>query len=294
MTPGARADRRAIAIVADSTCDLTAVEAGDLGVVLVPLHVEFRGKTYLDGIDITTEDILAGIAAGADLPSTSQVTPDAFLEAFQKTADLGAERVLCLTLSSELSGTYASACRAADGAPVPVSVFDTRATTAGHGDVVRKAAQLRNEGADLPTILKRLEPIRDTLKALFAVTSLEHLRRGGRIGRASALLGGLLRVTPILTHEGAGAVPVTTVRGKAAAIREIVRHVQAFVKQHAGTLTLTFMHVQNPGSAERLARALRDSGLAFAGGAVRAIGTSVATHVGPGTFGVYMHTEPGT
>ncbi len=292
MTAHARPSPRTLAIVADSTCDVTGAEASDLDVLLVPLHVEFQGKTYLDGIDITTADILAGIAAGADLPSTSQVTPDAFLEIFKGAADRGAEQVLCLTLSSELSGTYASACRAADGAPLPVTVFDTRATTAGHGDVVRRAAQLRNEGADLTTVLERIEPIRDTLKALFAVTSLEHLRRGGRIGRASALLGGLLRVTPILTHEGAGAEPVTTVRGKAAAIREIVRHVQAFVREHAGTLTLTFMHVQNVVDVERLAQALRDSGLTFAGGAIRAIGTSVATHVGPGTFGVYMHTEP--
>jgi DegV family protein with EDD domain len=292
MIPGDPTEGSTLAIVADSTCDLTAAEADGLGVDLVPLHVEFRGETYLDGIDITTEEILAGIAAGADLPSTSQVTPDAFAEAFRSAADRGATHVLCLTLSSQLSGTHASACRAADGAPLPVAVFDTRATTAGHGDVVRKAAQLRNEGADLPTILARLEPIRDTLKALFAVTSLEHLRRGGRIGRASALLGGLLRVTPILTHEGDGAVPVTTVRGTAAAVREIVRHVHAFVREHAGALTLTFMHVQNPTSAERLAQAVRDSGLAFAGGAIRAIGTSVATHVGPGTFGVYMYTEP--
>lgn len=292
MTPHAQGARRALAIVADSTCDLTAAEASDLGVAIVPLHVEFQGKTYLDGVDITTEDILAGIAAGAELPSTSQVTPDAFFEAFRRAAERGAEQVLCLTLSSELSGTYASACHASDEAPLPVTVFDTRATTAGHGDVVRKAAQLRNEGAGVPTILERLEPIRDTLRALFAVTSLEHLRRGGRIGRASALLGGLLRVTPILTHEGDGAVPVTTVRGKAAAIREIVRHVQAFVQEHAGTLTLTFMHVQNVESVERLAQALRDRGPAFAGGAIRAIGTSVATHVGPGTFGVYMYTEP--
>jgi len=292
MTPQDPATPRTLAIVADSTCDVTADEASDLVVDILPLHVEFRGKTYLDGVDITTADILAGIAAGADLPSTSQVTPDAFLSAFQRAADAGAEQVLCITLSSELSGTYAAACHAVDEAPLPVTVFDTRATTAGHGDVVRKAAELRNQGAGLATILASIEPIRDTLKPLFAVTNLEHLRRGGRIGRASALLGSLLRMTPILTHEGSGAVPVTTVRGTAAAIREIVRHVRAFVNEHAGTLTLTFMHVQNAASAERLAQALRDSGLAFAGGAIRAIGTSVATHVGPGTFGVYMHTEP--
>ena len=292
MTLPSQAARRTLALVADSTCDLTAAEASDLGVTIVPLHVEFEGRTYLDGVDITTDDILAGIAAGADLPTTSQVTPDTFLEVFQRVAEEGAERVLCITLSSELSGTYASACRAAEGAPLPVTVFDTRATTAGHGDVVRKAAELRDRGEGLAAILERIEPIRDTLKALFAVTSLEHLRRGGRIGRASALLGGLLRVTPILTHEGAGAVPVTTVRGKVAAIREIVRHVRAFVDQHAGTLHLTFMHVHNPESTERLAQALRDSGVAFAGGAIRAIGTSVATHVGPGTFGVYMYADP--
>lgn len=292
MADPSQAARRTLALVADSTCDLTSAEVSDLGVTIVPLHVEFEGRTYLDGVDITTDDILAGIAAGADLPSTSQVTPDTFLQVFRRVAEAGAEQVLCVTLSSELSGTYASACRAAEEAPLPVTVFDTRATTAGHGDVVRKAAELRDRGASLAAILERIEPIRDTLKALFAVTSLEYLRRGGRIGRASALLGGLLRVTPILTHEGAGAVPVTTVRGKVAAIREIVRHVRAFVDVHAGTLHLTFMHVHERASAERLAQALRDGGVAFAGGAIRAIGTTVATHVGPGTFGVYMHTEP--
>lgn len=291
MTPEVDSSNRTLAIVADSTCDVPADEQRDLDVSIVPLHVEFRGRSFLDGIDITTDDILAGVAAGAPLPSTSQATPDAFRDAFRRAADAGAAAVLCITISAELSGTYASACQAAEGAPVPVTVFDSRATTVGHGDVVRRAAELRRQGLPVARIVKRLEPVRDSLKPLFAVTSLEFLRKGGRIGRASALLGGLLRLTPILSHEGAGAAPVATVRGTAAAVREIVRHTQAFVKDHTGGLVLTFMHVHNLAGVERLEQALRDAGLSFAGGRAYAIGTAVASHVGPGTFGVYMHTE---
>lgn len=281
-----------VGLVADSTCDLPEEERRALSVSIVPLHVMFEGRSYLDGVDLTTDDILAGVAAGADLPSTGQGTPEDFASAFRAAADAGAREVLCITMSSELSGTFASASTAARDAPVPVTVFDSRATTAGHGDVVRAAATLRDGGASVAAIVRRLEPLRDSLKPLFAVTNLEFLRKGGRIGRASALLGGLLRLTPILTHEGAGAVPLGTVRGTSAAVRALVRHAQAFVRDHSGTLGATFMHVHNAPAAERLASAMREAGLAFVGGATYGIGTAVATHVGPGTFGVYLRAEP--
>lgn len=280
------------AIVTDSTCDLRQQELDALRVYRVPLYVTFKGEVYKDWLEISPHKIIEGVAEGADLPTTSQPSPQDFEEIYRAAAAEGAEQILCLTISSELSGTYQSANLAKESAGVPVSVFDSRAASVGLGDMVRKAAELRAQGASLEKTLAAMEQIRDSNFVLFTVASLDFLQKGGRIGRAQALVGSLLNIKPILSLKEGKIEPVGRVRGTKKALQELVARAQQQAKGYSGRPKVTFLHIQDEDAAKAMREALVASELEFTDGGVYEIGAVIAAHVGPGTFGLYMHDEP--
>ena len=135
-----------LAIITDSTCDLSQSELDAIKVTRVPLYVRFKGSMHKDWVEISPKVIVEGVAAGADMPSTSQPSPQDFEVAYQAAVARGADTILCLTISSELSGTFQSANLAKANVQVPVTVFDSRAASVGLGDMAKKAAQLRDKG----------------------------------------------------------------------------------------------------------------------------------------------------
>lgn len=281
-----------LAIVTDSTCDLKEAELAALNVQRVPLYVNFKGEVFKDWVEINPADIVKGVAEGAALPSTSQPSPQDFENAFQAAVARGAEQILCLTISGELSGTVQSANLAKENVPVPVTVFDSRAASIGLGNMVKEAARLRDEGASLETVVRALEHIRHTNFVLFTVANLEFLQKNGRIGGAQALLGSLLNIKPLLTVKAGKVEPAGRVRGTKKAIKELVDQTVRYAKEHDGSLNITFLHIQDEAAAQTLQRAVQDAGVTFSNGGVYEIGAVIATHVGPGTFGMYMHTQP--
>src|SRR5690554_645045 len=170
-----------LAIITDSTSDLRAQELQSLQVEAVPLHVNFKGKTWKDWLEISPGDIIAGVKAGADLPSTSQPSPAEFAAAYAKAVEAGAEEILVITVSSKISGTFQSANIAAEEAGVPVTVFDSLAASLGHGEMVRVAARMRGADAPLDEIMAALTTIRDTNFVVFTVGTLEFLQKNGRV-----------------------------------------------------------------------------------------------------------------
>lgn len=281
-----------LAIITDSTCDLTRSELDDLDVQRVPLYISFQDSTYRDWEDITPADIIAGVTEGADLPTTSQPSPQDFVAAYRRAVEAGAEQILCLTISAELSGTYQSANLAREEVAVPVTVIDSRGASLGLGDMVKKAAELRERGASLETIVGALEHIRDSNFVLFTVATLEFLQKGGRIGRAGALLGSLLNIKPILTLKEGRIEPLGRARGNKKALRELVSQVQAYRRDHPGELVINFLHIQDAEAARTLKEEIEAAGIAYSGGEIYEIGAVITSHVGPGTYGLYLHTEP--
>jgi DegV family protein with EDD domain len=281
-----------LAIVTDSTSDLRLDELKALRVHRVPLYVNFQGKVHRDWIDIDPAKIIAGVQAGADLPKTSQPSPEDFAQAYASAVKEGATEVLVITITSGMSGTYQSATLAAKDATVPVSVVDSQNASAGLAAFVRQAARLRDAGASREAIVAALEAMKPHMMLLFSVGTLEYLQKGGRIGRASALLGGLLNIRPILTLEGGKISPAAKARSTKKAIAEIVDRMKAHAAAHPGDLVLDFMHIQDPSAAETLRQAVVDAGVTFAEGNVVEFGAVIAAHVGPGTFGVYAHQRP--
>ena len=281
-----------LAIITDSTCDLKEAELAALNVQRVPLYVNFKGEVFKDWVEISPAAIVKGVSEGAALPSTSQPSPQDFENAFQAAAARGAEQVLCLTISGELSGTVQSANLAKAEVDVPVTVFDSRAASIGLGDMVKAAARLRDEGASMDKIMQALEHIRDTNFILFTVATLDFLQKNGRIGGAQALLGSLLNIKPLLTVKDGKVEPAGRVRGTKRAIKELVDQTARYAEEHSGPLKISFLHIQDVEAAKTLQRAVQDAGVVFEDGGVYEIGAVIATHVGPGTFGMYMHTKP--
>jgi DegV family protein with EDD domain len=278
-----------LAIVTDSTCDLTPRELAALDVHRVPLYVAFQGKTHKDWVEIAPKDIIAGVQAGADLPSTSQPSPEDFASAYRAAQEQGATEILVVTISSELSGTFQSANLAAKEAGVPVTIVDSRGASAGVGWLVRKASELRAAGTPVADIAAQLNRLKADQIVLFSVGTLEFLQKGGRVSRVSALLGGMLNIRPILTIDDGKIVPAAKARGTKKAIAEIVDRVRAHASAHPGTLVLDFLHIQDESAAQTLRQAIKDAGIEFQDGQVYEIGAVIAAHVGPGTFGVYAH-----
>ena len=281
-----------LAIITDSTSDLRPDELEALDVRRVPLYVSFKGETHRDWIDIQPETIIAGVEAGADLPTTSQPSPQDFETAYREAIEAGADEILVLSISSELSGTYQSAMLAKNEIDVPVTVFDSRSASMGLGAMVKTACRMRDEGASVDAILEAVAYLRDTNYLLFTVGSLDFLQKGGRIGAASAFVGGLLNIKPILSLEDGLLAPVTRARGAKKALREIVTRLQEYRDAHEGTMVVDFLHIQDVDDIDALRTALDETGMDYVDGGVHEFGAVIASHVGPGCYGLYAHLEP--
>lgn len=276
-----------LAIITDSTCDLPADELRDLNVRRVPLYVNFRGEVLKDWLEITPQDIVAGVSAGAAIPSTSQPSPQDFINAFQAAVTQGATEILCITISSKLSGTYGSATVAAEEVDVPVHVFDTLAASLGIAMMLKRAVAMRDEGAETGAILAELGRIRAAAMLRFTVGTLDYLKKNGRIGGAGALLGSLLNIKPILAVLDGRVESVGRVRGSKKALETMVKDFRDLAAQ--GTPVVYFLHIQDVPAAEALRQELSNTGVAFTDGGTYEIGAVIATHVGPGTYGFYAY-----
>lgn len=206
-----------IRLITDSTADLDPRRARELGVEVIPLSVHFGDTVYLDGVDITPEQFYEKLAGADRLPTTSQVNPDVFTVAFEKHLAAGDE-VLGIFLSSELSGTFQSAAIARDMTdPKRVRVVDSRSATFGLGLLVEQVKVLMDQGLGLDELEKQANALAGRVRLLAAVDTLKYLKMGGRISAATAVVGGLLGVTPIIAVQGGIVEAAGKTRGRKAA-----------------------------------------------------------------------------
>jgi DegV family protein with EDD domain len=155
--------------------------------------------------------------------------------------------------------------------------------------MVRVASRKRAAGAELGAIMQALETVRDSNFVVFTVGTLEFLQKNGRIGRASAFLGSLLNVKPLLTLDNGVVGPLSRARGLKKAQQEMVERFKAYVASQPGPVVLNLIHVQDQPSAEGLRQAIDAAGINYEFGGFHEIGAVIASHTGPHTFGLYTH-----
>ncbi len=187
-------------VVTDSSCDLEQDDIDPFNIEIVPLTIRFGSKEFTDRQDLSVEDFYLRMANAEELPQTACPSPGAFEQAFCNARDAGAEAVVCLTISSDLSTTFQSALTAAaacEGRPV-VHVIDSRTVSSGLGTLVIEAGRLAAEGADIGTVLPRVSDLIARTHVFAALNTLENLKKGGRIGGATAMVGSLLSIKPVI------------------------------------------------------------------------------------------------
>lgn len=285
--------RVSVAIVTDSTAYLPAVllTAAPVPITVVPLHVVLGGREHREGVDITTDDLSAALRKFTPV-STSRPTPQVFLDAYEAAAAAGATGIVSIHLSSDMSGTCQSAQLAAQQSPVPVEVVDSRSLGMAMGYAVLSAAAASAAGRDLNDVAAVALWRSEAATVAFYVDTLEHLRRGGRIGAASALVGSALAIKPILTLVDGSIRPLERVRTSSRALARLAELAVTAATTTRGVVDLAVQHLDSADRAQSLARQLRERIENVGDLVVGELGAVVGAHVGPGTLAVVVSPRP--
>ena len=211
-----------IKIITDSTLDLPVELIREKNIEVLPLLINFGEEIYLDGVEITTKEMIDKINATGILPTTAQVTPNRFEETFKKYLDEG-YKIVVLTLSSDMSGTYQSACIAKDMLESDdIVVIDSRNVTSGLGLLVLKACELRDKGLGIKEIEEEILKAIPKVKSSLNFESLENLVRGGRLSKTAGTIGSVLGLRLILEVKDGKMSVKDKVRGSKKALKKLI------------------------------------------------------------------------
>ena len=270
-----------IRVVTDSTADMDEEEARRLGIEMVPLSVTFGAEVYQDKVDITVDEFYRKLREESGTPRTSQPPSGRFEEMYR---DLlaGADGVVSVHISSDISGTFNSAQAAAQAVdPERIAVVDSRILSYPLGELAIQVARIADEGASLSDCVALAGRLVPRLRLIAAMDTLEYLRRGGRIGRAQAFAGTILSIKPIVHLVDGHIVPADRVRTRAAAVKRTAELVLALGPLEA----IAVLHADDPTPADQVEALIRQAlpHLQIKRGRT---GSVIGTHTGPGTFGV--------
>jgi DegV family protein with EDD domain len=276
-----------VAVVTDSSAYLPDELLEGYGIHNVPLYVVLAGRSGREGWDVSPGDVARALSVRGQTVSTSRPTPGDFVAAYRKALDEGAERLVSIHLSAELSGTWDAARLAASqvGEHV-VTVVDTRSAAMGAGFAVLAAARSAATGAGADAVAKTARETAAATRTFFVVDTLEYLRRGGRIGSAAAVLGSALAVKPVLHVQDGKVVPLEKVRTSARALNRLVQ--RAVEAAGDGPASVAVHHLAAEEKAERLAAEMRERLPNLRELHVSELGAAIGAHVGPGAVGIVV------
>ena len=275
------------AIVLDSTADFPEANERFPNWRMVPLYVLFGDESYRDYVELSPEEFYARLRTAEQLPTTSQPTPGDFLETYEELAQY--DRIYSLHISSELSGTYQSATTAAAELGDKVRTVDSESASAAITMLGLAIQRRLEQGTTDEGIDALIASFREHAGLIFTVDTLEFLRRGGRIGRASAWAGELLHVKPILTSRRE-VVRLKRVRGNQKAMQEFVSEFTS-TTEDGPTLKIGIAHADAPERATQLQKMVRHERPQAEIEVITTLGAVVGTHAGPGTVGFFWFDD---
>lgn len=273
-----------VRIITDSASDLMPPYRPE--VTVLPMTVTFGTEEFQDGIDLNHKQFYEKLIEGEDLPTTSQISPAQFEEAFSQAVEAG-ETVVAVVLSSKLSGTYQSACMAAGEFPGKVFVVDSVNATIGERILVERALQLVDEGLEASAIAAQLDREKEDIRLVALLDTLEYLKRGGRVSASVALVGGLLAIKPVVAVREGEVVVLGKARGSKNGNNLLIQEIQK-------TGGVDFTRPYKLGYAglddSLLQKYIQDSARLWEGCVdalpIGTVGGTIGTHVGPGAIAV--------
>jgi len=244
-----------VKVVTDSCSDITPQLAQELGITVVPLYVQFGNETYRDNVDLSTEEFYHKLETSKIRPITSTATPADFAKLFTRLAEETKE-ILTITLSQAFSGTYTAALqgKAMVSKNCHIEVIDSKLGAGAQMLLVILAAQMARAGASLDHIVDQVKKAIPRIHIRMTFDTLEYLRKGGRIGKAQAFLGGLLKVNPILGIKDGAAFPIARSRNRTQGMDFLVNYVRGFSQIEA----LAIEDATTPDDLQALAERLKD------------------------------------
>jgi DegV family protein with EDD domain len=244
-----------VKVVTDSCSDITLQLAQELGITVVPLYVQFGDETYRDNVDLSTGNFYHKLEASKIHPITSTATPADFAKVFTELVEETKE-ILTITLSEKFSATYAAALqgKAMVKRDCRIEVIDSKAGAGAQMLLVILAAQMARAGASLDNIVDQVRKAIPRIHIRMTFDTLEYLRKGGRIGKAQAFLGGLLKVNPILGIKDGAAFPIARSRNRTQAMDLMVNFVRGFSQIE----TVAIEDATTPDDLQTLAERLKD------------------------------------
>lgn len=276
----------AIKIITDTMCDVPEAYVKEYGIRVMPLTVHFGNDSYKDGVDISMEEFYSRLEESENLPTTSQVPPIEFLDAFKEELNKGNE-IICINGSGKMSGTYNSAVLAkAQLNTDKISVIDSEGVTLGAGMLAIKAARLAEQGMSAAAIESEIRESVKKMRYFYIVDTLKNLQKGGRISLSAAVLGSLLSIKPIITVKDGKLELIDKARG----IKKALYTTFDIIKDNAWSLegkTVGINHTATPENFKLLEEYLTSEYNVKE--VIRGeVGSVVATHAGRGAIALYF------
>ncbi len=277
-----------IKIISDSAGDIRYEAIEKYNIKVLPIKLFFGEELVLDYIDIKYKDFYERLNSCSEIPTTSQISPTDFYDAFKEAAEEGYETVICFTISKAASGTFNNANLAVnmlkeDGINIDVEIVDTLGFSFIYGWPVEIAAKMASEGATKDEILEKIYPMFSRNVALFAVDTLKYLKAGGRIKPAVAAVGEVLDIKPILTIEDGLVNSLEKVRGK----KKLISRIVALAEEEGikNCTDIFILHGADEASAQELKSALEEKlGVTITG--TTYVGPTIGVNTGDGVFAV--------
>ncbi|HHV65045.1 MAG TPA: DegV family protein [Peptococcaceae bacterium] len=278
----------AIRIVVDSSSDIPKNISKDLGIVTVPMPVYIDGNLFHEGVDLFTDEFYANFKNYKDLPKTSQPSPNILKDIYEKVLAEGHD-VIAIHLSSGLSSTYQTAVMVRDicSAPERIHLIDSLGASLGFGLQAILACRLASKYENAADLVKHILEIRDKMRYIFTLDTLEYLVKGGRISKTAGFVAGLLDVKPILHINPQGKIDVLSkVRSRKAALRKLVEIMEQNITEPENQI-IGISHAACLEEAKDLAAEIRNK-LPIREIIIGEIGSVVGSHVGPGTLALFF------
>ena len=274
-----------IQIITDSAADFEPKELQQLNIACIPLCVRFGDMEYRENVNLSKDQFYELLLENAELPKTSQASPQILLNLFEEARDAD-EEAIYICLSSAISGTYQTALMTRSLADSDLChVVDSRNATGGQRLLLEYAAKLRDEGKEAAQIITAVEEIRSRIVLFACIDTLEYLYKGGRISQTAYKLGTLANIKPIITVESDGSIGVPA---KAMGMRKGMDQLCKHAQLHPADSDFPFyvMYTNNRSVAETLAQKLNAAGISVTEDHIIQVGAAIGSHIGPDACGL--------